>query len=132
MRSLDAARADALLRAAQEMLTNARRHVPGRAADLVLETRGSRAELRCRVRAEDGVGRESADLIGEGPRPGSPGGGFGLLGMRERCEAVGGGASARLLADGTFETCAHVPLTVAGHAGSASTPSRQDPQEEDR
>ncbi|MFE5775259.1 sensor histidine kinase [Brachybacterium sp. NPDC056505] len=115
LRSLDPSRADALVRAAQEMLTNARRHAPGRSAALDLSTEGDEAVLRCRAQAADGDvgdGAGSADLIGRGPRPGSPGGGYGLVGMRERCEAVGGAASARLRAGGVFETVASIPLAA--------------------
>ncbi|UQN29175.1 sensor histidine kinase [Brachybacterium kimchii] len=133
LRSLDPARADALLRAAQEMLTNARRHAPGREAALDLEAHGGEAMLRCRVRAAEGDGdggaAGAADLIGQGPRAGSPGGGYGLLGMRERCEAVGGGASARLLADGTFETTASIPLTAAVSTARPSADPGPEPEE---
>ncbi|MCG7310151.1 histidine kinase [Brachybacterium sp. ACRRE] len=133
LRSLDPARADALLRAAQEMLTNARRHAPGRAADLDLEARDGRAVLRCRVRTADRHGDGDAagttDLIGQAPRAGSPGGGFGLLGMRERCEAVGGGASARLLSGGTFETTASVPLSAAESMAHPSADPGPEPEE---
>lgn len=115
LRSLEPSRADALVRAAQEMLTNARRHAPGRSAALDLSTEGGEAVLGCRVQAAEGdvgEGAGSADLIGRGPRPGSPGGGYGLVGMRERCEAVGGAASARLRAGGVFETVASVPFAA--------------------
>jgi signal transduction histidine kinase len=64
-------------RIVQEALTNARRHARGAAVDVELEY--SADALRVRVRDN-----------GPGPPPGSPAGGHGLLGMRERAAMVGG------------------------------------------
>lgn len=66
-----------LYRIVQESLTNALRHgTPGRVA-VSLERDGA----GCRLRVEDD---------GEGDAPPSPGSGLGVLGMRERVEALGG------------------------------------------
>ncbi len=70
-----------LYRAAQEALTNVRRHA--RASRLTIELAFAASDgIRLRVE-DDGVG---ADQIGHG---------FGLLGLRERAESVGGKMSVR-------------------------------------
>ncbi|GAA0036647.1 ATP-binding protein [Brevibacterium metallidurans] len=47
-------------------------------------------------------------------------GGFGLRGMRERCEALGGGAHGRLVDELTFETTAWIPLAPSTAVDLAS------------
>jgi signal transduction histidine kinase len=78
-----------LYRAAQEALTNARRHA--RASQIALALVFADAAVRLRVE-DDGIG--ASDLIdaGTGTSIGTGGGtgGFGLRGMRERAEIVGG------------------------------------------
>ncbi|MFB9446360.1 sensor histidine kinase [Dactylosporangium vinaceum] len=66
----------AVYRAAQEALTNARRHGNARAMAVAADFRGGRATLTV---TDDGTGL-----------PESPGAGFGLQGMRERVEQLGG------------------------------------------
>ncbi|WP_433040155.1 sensor histidine kinase [Dactylosporangium sp. CS-033363] len=66
----------ALYRAAQEALTNARRHGRARAMSVVADLRGGTATLTV---TDDGTGL-----------PDEPGTGFGLRGMRERVEQLGG------------------------------------------
>jgi signal transduction histidine kinase len=76
----------ALLRTAQEALTNVRRHAPGSPATV-------------RLVYEPG----SCDLLVTNPasaEPGTPGGGYGLVGMRERAELLGGTLSAGETTDG--------------------------------
>jgi signal transduction histidine kinase len=65
-----------LVRAAQEALTNVRRHARASGAAVTLGF-GEPASVRLRVE-DDGVGARD------------PGGGFGLAGMRERAELAGG------------------------------------------
>ena len=96
----------AAYRIVQEALTNTRRHAPGAAVDV--ELRYGPQALRVRVR-DNGPGPVTAADIGsltaDGGAPGEdgdgtdagavaaerlPGGGHGLLGMRERAFAVGG------------------------------------------
>ena len=96
----------AAYRIVQEALTNTRRHAPGAAVDV--ELRYGPQALRVRVR-DNGPGPVTAADIGSltavGRAPGEdgdgtdagavaaerlPGGGHGLLGMRERAFAVGG------------------------------------------
>jgi signal transduction histidine kinase len=100
----------AAYRIVQEALTNARRHAPGAAVDVELHY-GSEA-LRLRVRdngpgpvtapdagrlaggglAGGGYAGDATDEAGPGSMPSGrqPGGGHGLLGMRERAFSVGG------------------------------------------
>ncbi|MBE8147291.1 hypothetical protein IOD13_18985 [Brevibacterium casei] len=64
------------------------------------------------------------------PAAGTGTGGFGLLGMRERREALGGGAEGRLVGGRTFVAEAWVPVvppTDADHSTTSPvTPSRAD------
>ncbi|HZT66714.1 MAG TPA: histidine kinase [Acidimicrobiales bacterium] len=84
--ALDPAAGVALYRAAQEAITNARKHAPGAPVS---------------IRVEFAVGRTSLTVT-NGPSSkeiGSPtladtGGGYGLAGMRERVELLGGSLSA--------------------------------------
>lgn len=78
---LDGTRRDAMARAAQEALSNARRHAPGAPVAVAMRV--------------DGRGRTltiSTPLPAEAPP--SPGGGHGLVGMRERFAALGDGSTA--------------------------------------
>jgi signal transduction histidine kinase len=85
----------AVLRTAQEALTNVRKHAPG-----------ARAVVRLRYR-DGGVELDVNDVGGSG-LPGEPGGsGYGLVGMRERAELIGG-----TLESGPVEGGFHVMLRV--------------------
>lgn len=90
----DLAQAQALLRCAQEAITNALRH--GRAAEIRIHClrRGGAIELE--VRDDGGA---AAD-----PVPGN-----GLRGMRERVEAVGGALSVHALPGHGVRVCANLP-----------------------
>ena len=77
--------AHAIYRAAQEGLSNARKHAPGAPVRLHLDFGLDRTQLVVSNRAADG----SAHAHGAGHLAGS-GGGFGLRGMRERIELLGG------------------------------------------
>jgi signal transduction histidine kinase len=81
----------ALYRTAQEALTNVLRHS---AADRV-ELRLEYADAGTRLVVQD-FGPGAPVVVG----PGSPGGGYGLTGMRERAELLGGTLSAAPTADG--------------------------------
>ena len=83
-----------LYRAAQEGLTNARRHAPGAATVLTLTQR------------DDVVGLRIANPVVTEPDP-DPG--RGLIGMRERVEALGGAMSAGVEGD-TFVVVVSLPL----------------------
>lgn len=101
-RSVPAALAEALIRAVQEGLSNARKHAPGAEVRVGLIWHPDRVE--CTI---------------ENPAPAAPaqdrglvatGGGFGLRGVRERFAALGGTARAGLVPD---------PSTGSGTGGGA-------------
>ena len=75
----------AVYRTAQEALQNAAKHAHARTVRVRLYRQKDRAVLEV---TDDGTGFEMADT----PAPGAPGGptGFGLSGMRERAELLGG------------------------------------------
>lgn len=86
-----------LHRVLQESLTNIRRHAPGTTwveADLTLVSGG----VRLRVR---NYGSSTGD-----PRVSRLGGGFGLVGMAERVETLGGTLTAGFTPQGAWEVCA--------------------------
>ncbi|GAA4193756.1 sensor histidine kinase [Microbispora amethystogenes] len=76
----------AMIRTAQEAVTNVRRHAPGSPAAVRLSFRDGECELEV-------VNPPSAE-------PGTPGGGYGLVGMRERAELLGGTLEAGSTGDG--------------------------------
>ena len=90
--------AGALRRAAQEVLSNARRHAPGQPTALELDWRPDEVALTATTPLAD-------DIDG----PSSAGGGRGLVGLRERMEALGGSAQWEVRAGG-FVVTAQVPL----------------------
>ncbi|GHF47498.1 two-component sensor histidine kinase [Streptomyces mashuensis] len=91
----------AAFRTVQEALTNVRKHAPG-------------AKVRVAVRQEPG----GAGLVVEVrngppdaavPAPGLPGGGHGLVGLRERAQSLGGTLEAGRTDDGGFAVRARFP-----------------------
>ncbi|MFO1452020.1 MAG: sensor histidine kinase [Opitutaceae bacterium] len=95
-RALPSAVEHALFRAAQEALTNVRKHAGARQASVVLD-----------YRAPGRVGLEVAD---DGRGPGTTAsGGFGLIGLRERIELLGGHVEAGPGPDGGFRLRVEVP-----------------------
>jgi signal transduction histidine kinase len=87
-----------MYRVAQEALTNVVRHADAANAWVTLARTGAQAVVRVR---DDG----------RGSAPAAQGaGGFGLLGMRERTEALGGRFTAAPGPDGGFEICARFPI----------------------
>jgi len=92
----------AVLRTAQEALTNVRRHAPG--ADVTVRLRS----------ASDGCELRVVNSLTEDPCPAADGGGggYGLVGMRERAELLGGGLAAAP-EDGEFRVVLNVPLSAA-------------------
>ncbi|MES4901285.1 MULTISPECIES: histidine kinase [unclassified Streptomyces] len=106
----------AVFRIVQEALTNVRKHAPG-------------ARVRVRVSEVGGVGEAGAagaEGDGKGVRelrvevrngapdatataPGLPGGGHGLIGLRERAQLLGGTLEAHPLPDGGFAVRARLP-----------------------
>jgi len=88
----------AAYRIVQEALTNARRHAPGAAVDVELHFAGDALHVRVR---DNGPGPAAA--------PSQPVHGNGLLGMRERAAAVGGGFRVGAAPGGGFLVQATLP-----------------------
>ena len=82
--------AQAIVRAAQEALTNARRHAPGAPIEVTLRYVTSDVELQVDNGPAAGGGKEHA------------GSGMGLIGMRERAALLGGDVQAGPLTDGLW------------------------------
>ena len=97
-------------RIVQEALTNAVKHARGAPAEVRLDY--GEDELRIRVTNAAPADDEHA--------PATPGGGHGLVGMRERVRAFGGTLQAGPAPDGGFEVRAGLPMVGeeerAGHA----------------
>jgi signal transduction histidine kinase len=85
-------------RVVQEALTNARRHAPGAPVEVSLDYRPE--TLRVVV-------------CDQGPGAAGEAGGFGLAGMRERVESVGGSLRTGDGPDGGFVVAAELPLGTA-------------------
>ena len=101
----------AAYRIVQEALTNARRHAPGAAVDVDLHYLDDRLHMLIR---DNGPGPPAAldggALSGEaGAAAAGPGGGHGLLGMRERAAAVGGELCTGEAVGGGFLVSASLP-----------------------
>jgi signal transduction histidine kinase len=95
-----------LLRVGQEALTNAVRHAGARTVRVRLEYGGAQVSLRIE---DDGRGFD-VDTNGAATN----GGGFGLRGMRERVEQVGGTLSVESLPGRGTQITATVPLDEDG------------------
>ncbi|MCG5213679.1 histidine kinase [Streptosporangium soli] len=85
----------AVARTAQEALTNVRKHAPGASASVSLSQEGGWCELEVRDRGGRPVGEQAT-------------GGYGLVGMRERAELIGGSLTTGADADG-FRVFLRVP-----------------------
>ncbi|MFT3828853.1 MAG: sensor histidine kinase [Opitutaceae bacterium] len=96
-RPLGEAAEQALFRAAQEGLTNARKHAGAAAISVTLD-----------YRSGSGVAVEVVDNGAD--RIAAPGSGYGLLGLRERLVAVGGALRAGPRPQGGFALRAEVPV----------------------
>ncbi|MFC6065457.1 sensor histidine kinase [Streptomyces ochraceiscleroticus] len=96
----------AAFRIVQEALTNIVRHSGARSARVHL----GRAADALRLRIDDD---------GPATAEGSPGGGNGLVGMRERAAALGGEVQAGPRADGGFTVRATIPLRGSSGTGRA-------------
>ncbi|MGC0421665.1 sensor histidine kinase [Embleya sp. AB8] len=91
-----------LYRIVQEALTNARKHAGNARAFVRVEYRSDRVAVEI---CDDGDGRG-----GGGGRTGMAGGGYGLLGMRERVAVHGGTLETGRRAEGGYRVAALVPL----------------------
>lgn len=84
----------------QEALTNITKYAPAAAVHVKVRARGHR--LRVEVRNDAPPVRPAETL---------PGGGHGLVGLRERAQLLGGTLSAGPTADGGFEVRADLPAS---------------------
>ncbi|MFF7791463.1 ATP-binding protein [Streptomyces sp. NPDC007991] len=93
-------------RVVQEALTNVRRHAPGAVVAVWVDVDGHR--LRVEVHNTAPAARHAGPVGGRG--------GFGLVGLRERVEAVEGALTAAPTAGGGWRVIADfpVPAAVAG------------------
>jgi signal transduction histidine kinase len=92
--------ARSVIRLVQESLTNARKHAAG-VNRIDVDVRTSDGAVRVRV-ADDGTGQHSSPVGGSG--------GFGLVGMRERVELLGGTFSAGPNGGSGWTVVAELPL----------------------
>ena len=103
--------AQAIVRTAQEALTNARRHAPGAPIEVTLRYCGSAVELQV----------DNGPAVGAGsPQAGS---GMGLVGIRERAALLSGDVQVGPLAEGPLAGGWRVLLRLPVPAPTASTPS---------
>ncbi|MEV5895238.1 sensor histidine kinase [Nonomuraea fuscirosea] len=99
----------AMLRTAQEALTNVRRHAPGSPAEVELDFGPAWCDLRVINPTSAGTEPSRTGPPGTGSSgTGSSGSGYGLVGMRERAELLGGTLSAGER-DGVFLVHLRVP-----------------------
>jgi signal transduction histidine kinase len=96
-RDLPAKAGLAVIRTTQEALTNARKHAPGAAVTIALRYTDGWCELKV------------TDSGGEAGPLAASGGGYGLVGMRERAELIGGTLEAGPAGEG-FSVLLRVPL----------------------
>jgi signal transduction histidine kinase len=92
-----------LFRAVQESLTNVQKHGRG-VTQIEVLLKYARAAVRLVVRDD-----------GQAPEPAPGGTGFGLTGLRERVERLGGSLSSGRGRDGGFEVELRIPLQEATH-----------------
>jgi signal transduction histidine kinase len=105
--ALPSAVGSAVYRILQESITNVIRHVGPTRVTVALEYGADTVEIR--VTDE---GRRSAGASASAD--GSTDGGHGILGMRERCQLLGGDLDARHRPGGGFEVRARLPLAPTG------------------
>ncbi|MFE6686847.1 sensor histidine kinase [Streptomyces sp. NPDC057743] len=102
-------------RAVQEALTNVRRHAPGATTVAIRATlQGPQSPLTVEVR--NGPSGERGAAAPAGGR-----GGFGLVGLRERAEAVGGALTAGPMPEGGWQLTASFPVLGQGPAEGPDT-----------
>ncbi|WP_418959545.1 sensor histidine kinase [Streptomyces tritici] len=98
-RPLPAEASQAVRRVAQEALTNVRKHAPGARTRLLLAYRSGEIALEIRDSGAPAAARAAAGPSG-GSGLAASGSGYGLLGMRERAELLGGTLEAAPEGDG--------------------------------
>jgi signal transduction histidine kinase len=109
----------AVYRVLQESITNVIRHVGPTRVTVRMDYGVDLLEIRVTDEGRrDGPGDRPADQRHRAGRPTSGGGsirpGRGILGMRERCELLGGELDAGRIPGGGFEVTARLPLAPTG------------------
>jgi signal transduction histidine kinase len=108
--TLPSAVGSAVYRIVQESITNVIRHVgPTR---VTVSVRGNAESVEVRVTDEGRRDKPTASREAH-----AAGMGRGLLGMRERCQLLGGELEAAPVAGGGFQVMARLPLVPSGSAG---------------
>lgn len=99
--------AQTLVRAVQESLTNVSKHAPRAPVTIALHASGRSGPVTLRV--------VNGPPPGGGPDPGlsTSGGGYGLRGMRERAEGLGGSFAAGPTDDGGWQVRIEIPVPNA-------------------
>jgi signal transduction histidine kinase len=113
VRPLDAASELTAYRVIQESLTNASKHgIPGQ------------THLTLSYEPTDFVVTVTNPIRGnhQDNRPAGPGTGYGMIGLRERVDAIGGRVTAERQADGTFVVEARIPYALTTPAHTEFTP----------
>jgi signal transduction histidine kinase len=111
----------AVLRTVQEALTNVRKHAPGATVSVAVHAGEAPGEdVLATIRDRPTGGRERPDAAAT-PLS-SAGGGYGLQGMRERAQALGGTLTAGAAGDG-WQVVLRLPAPV-----SAPTPTPGSPR----
>jgi len=108
---------EAVLRVVQEALTNVRKHAPGASVSVALQA-GDLADADVVLVVEDhpnGTARAASALA-------APGGGYGIQGMRERAQALGGTLTAGVRGDG-WRVELHVPVPARSVGSAQEAPS---------
>jgi len=100
-----------IYRIVQEALTNIARHSGARSATVTLSRSSSALDL---IVDDDGRGLDPATIRT------AAGGGLGLIGMRERAQALGGTFAVRSQPDEGVRVMVQIPVGAAGHAASAA------------
>lgn len=95
----------ALFRIAQEAVTNAARHAQARAVQVRVAVQGALLELCV---SDDGRGADAERVHGSDH--------FGLIGMRERAQGLGGTLSVLTPSEGGTRIVAHVPIPAVTRA----------------
>jgi len=108
---------EAVLRVVQEALTNVRKHAPGASVSVALHA-GDLADADVVLVVEDhpnGTARTASALA-------APGGGYGIQGMRERAQALGGTLTAGVRGYG-WRVELHVPVPASSAGSAQEAPS---------
>ncbi|WAA64615.1 sensor histidine kinase [Microbacterium oxydans] len=104
----------AAFRIVQEALSNAVRHAPG-------------ARIEVRVQADAGAVRIRVQNTAPARAPENHSTGYGLRGMRERAELLGGSLSAGPTSDGGWGVDATLPLTADASPAAVPSPDKETP-----